>query len=146
MKVAARPNISIEETEINFLHGKTWIPGKASWEQITVTYYDVGGGYNDALWSWLATIYDFTAPDTMYMASKPSTYSGTGNLILYSGGGDMMEQWHLQHLWPSAINFGELEYATSDEVNIELTMRYDQVKFTPGCGSGDPDRCTDSCP
>ena len=38
VKVASRPNLSIEETEINFLNAKTWIPGKASWETMTVTY------------------------------------------------------------------------------------------------------------
>jgi len=40
VKVAARPNLSIEETEINFLNAKTWIPGKAAWETINVTYID----------------------------------------------------------------------------------------------------------
>ena len=43
VKVAARPSLTIEETEINYLNAKMWIPGKGSWETITVTYYDVTG-------------------------------------------------------------------------------------------------------
>src|SRR6516162_10161528 len=57
VKLAARPNLTIEETEINYLHGKMWIPGKGAWETITVTYYDIAGLGNAAqalgkLFSW----------------------------------------------------------------------------------------------
>lgn len=40
VKTASRPDITIEDTELNFLNEVTWIPGKAKWETITVTYYD----------------------------------------------------------------------------------------------------------
>ena len=60
VKMAARPNLTVEPTEINYLNAKTWIPGKPSWEQITVTYYDIASDDNIDLWSWLATVYDFT--------------------------------------------------------------------------------------
>ena len=36
VKVASRPNLEIEETEINFLNGKMWIPGKASWQTMSL--------------------------------------------------------------------------------------------------------------
>ena len=35
VKLAARPNISFDETEINFLQGKMFIPGKATFETVT---------------------------------------------------------------------------------------------------------------
>src|SRR5271170_6134358 len=41
VKMASRPNVTIEQTEINFLNQKTWVPGKAAWDEITVTYLDV---------------------------------------------------------------------------------------------------------
>jgi hypothetical protein len=31
-----RPNINIEEVEMNFLNSKTWVPGKASWDDFTI--------------------------------------------------------------------------------------------------------------
>jgi hypothetical protein len=31
-----RPNIDIEEVEMNFLNSKTWVPGKASWDDFTI--------------------------------------------------------------------------------------------------------------
>ena len=74
VKMAARPNLSIEETEINFLNGKTYIPGKGTWETITVTYYDVTTDDNAPLWSWLADVYDYTNPDNLGQNSKRSCY------------------------------------------------------------------------
>ena len=40
VKVVARPQIDFEETEINFLSGKMWIPGKTSWESIFVNFVE----------------------------------------------------------------------------------------------------------
>ena len=144
VKLAARPNISIEETEINFLHQKTWIPGKAAWETITVTYYDVAGTPDAAnqnggdssiiaLYNWLASVYDFTNATTIKMNSSRAGYAGVATLMLYDGCGTAVEGWQLLDAWPQAINFGELDYASSEEVTIEMTLRYSAVDFSHFC-------------
>lgn len=38
VKLGQRPSLTIQETELNFLNAKTWIPGKASWEAIHVKF------------------------------------------------------------------------------------------------------------
>lgn len=150
VKLAARPNLTIEETEINFLHGKTWIPGKGTWETITVTFYDaVGletGGGTAGLFGWLATVYNFTDPGGLHQSSKVGNgagglfgggggYGGKAVLNLYDGCGTVMETWELEHVWPQVVNFGELDYSSSEEATIELTLRYTNVTYTPGCGN-----------
>jgi len=46
-----------------------------------------------------------------------------------------METWTLGHVWPQAINFGDLDYSSSEEVNVELTLRYSEVRYESGnCG------------
>lgn len=158
VKLASRPNLTIEEQEINYLHGKMWIPGKGSWETITVTYYDIAGP--DAvqgmttLFSWLATVYDFTDPVGLKQSSirgipgggnlaggPPATpnqraggYSARGTLQLFDGCGQPVERWTLDNMWPQAVNFGELDYSSSEEVTLELTLRYSEVKYEPLCG------------
>lgn len=142
VKLASRPNLTIEETEINFMHGKMWIPGKGTWETITVTFYDTAGDNSlGGLYSWLATIYDFTNPVTLFQSSKRGNgqagnggYAGVANLALYDGCGTVLENWQLSNMWPQAINFGDLDYSQSDEVTIELTLRYSEVTYTPYCG------------
>lgn len=163
VKLASRPNLTIEETEINFLHGKMWIPGKGSWETITVTYYDLGGqsvaGGMTALYSWIATVYNFTNNSNganitkLSQSSKRGTppyglpsmtggYAATGVLDLYDGCGFSMETWTLGHMWPQAVNFGELDFSSSEEVTIELTLRYSEVQYESHCGGGVSPCCT----
>jgi hypothetical protein len=152
VKIAARPNISFEETELNFLNDKTWIPGKATWESITVTYMDVAGnlsgdaaGGNLALYDWLTNVFDFTSPTRKFMNSKRSTYTGTAELTLWDGCGSRLEVWRLLDAWPQAINFGDLDYSSSDTVDIELTMRYSQVSFEHLCPAHTYNPCCVPC-
>lgn len=140
VKVANRPSLTIEETEINYLHGKMWIPGKASWETLTVTYYDVvnagAGGDVSNLYNWLGTVYNFNdQKGNVTMSSVKNGYAGTALLTLYDGCGKEMERWNLQHVWPQSINFGDLDYSSSEELNIELTLRYSQATYVNSCGS-----------
>jgi len=146
VKLASRPNLTVEEQEINFLNSKMWIPGKASWETITVTFYDLAGQASasgiSALYSWIATVYNFTSNGAVRFsqASKKGAvggtqgYAATANLNLYDGCGTNLENWQLGHVWPQAVNFGELDYTSSEEVTIEATLRYSDVQYTPLCG------------
>jgi len=145
VKMASRPNISIEETEINFLNGKTYIPGKGTWETITVTYYDIGGDDNIGLWDWLADVYDFTNPLNNYQNANRQCYSGIGICSLYDGCGNPMERWTLGDCWPQAVNFGELDYASSEEATIEVTVRYSNVSYVNLCGTAQPNHICCKC-
>lgn len=145
VKVAARPNLTIEETEINFLNAKTWIPGKASWETITLTYYDVADRANSNLWNWLASVYNFTNPVTLEMGANRNQYAGRGILVMYDGCGTPLERWQLDDAWPQAINFGELDYSSSEEATIELTLRYGQVRYQSLCPQFKPTPCCSGC-
>lgn len=142
VKTASRPDITIEDTELNFLNETTWIPGKAKWETITVTYYDAAGANSAGLFSWLATVYDFTS-DCRFMASKPQDYGGQASLVMLDGCGFPLEQWTMGNAWPSAIKFGEVDYGSSDVAEVELTLRYSSVTYQSFCG-GDitPCACT----
>ncbi len=145
VKIAARPNLTIEETEINFLNAKTWLPGKAAWETITVTYYDVADNANNSLWNWLASVYDYTNPVQLSMGASRGQYGAIGNLSMYDGCGGRIEKWSLGDLWPQAINFGELDYSTSEEATVELTLRYSDVKYQNFCPGFNPSGCCTPC-
>lgn len=155
VKVANRPQITIEETEINFLHGKFWIPGKATWEALTITFYDVAdlGQANNSLFGWLATTYNFTDSVGLHQSTlrgpnydqASGGYGCDGSLKLYDGCGTALEEWRLHGMWPQSINFGELDYSSSEECTIEVTTRYDSAEYLPLCG-GSFDICCAGCP
>lgn len=144
VKVAGRPNLSIEETEINHKNGKMWIPGKASWETVTVTYIDAAHESMHSLWNWLATAYDFTDPIQLSQGSRRD-WDATGVLSMYDGCGTILETWELGHMWPTAINFGEVDYSSSDEATIELTLRYWDVRYRSFCPGFQPEPCCTGC-
>lgn len=153
VKLASRPNLTVEETEINFLHGKMYIPGKATWETLTVTYYDVGGksSYGPELFRWLATTFNFLDPVGLQQSSRrggagsTQGYAAQGLLLLYDGCGSPMEEWSLDHMWPQAINFGELDFSSSEEVTIELTLRFSECRYTNICGRQIQPPCCGGC-
>jgi len=145
VKLASRPNLTVEETEINHLNAKTWIPGKAAWETITVTYYDVATRDSANLFNWIATMYDFTDPVNLRQASQKGDYAGTGILTMYDGCGQPLEEWKLGDMWPQAVNFGDLDYSSSEECTIELTLRYSQVSYKSLCPEFVPSNCCSPC-
>ena len=139
VKSANRPSITIDETEINFLNGKMFIPGKGTPETTTLTYYDVAS--EDAaqsiapLFTWLATVYNFTNMITLEQSSlKGGSVGGSycaefGYLTMYDGCGQAIDQFIYKDSWPQSIVFGDLDYASSDECTIELTLRYSNFEY-----------------
>lgn len=139
-----RPSVQIEETEINFLNAKTWIPGKASWETITVTYLDVAHAEMQSLWNWLATVYDFTDPVRLHQGERRD-WNATAVLSMYDGCGVLLEGWTMQRVFPTAINFGDVDYSSSDIATIELTLRYSDVQYRSYCPNFQPQPCCGGC-
>lgn len=152
VKIANRPTLNIEETPINFLNGRMYLPGKGEWDTLSVTFYDVGAqadavatssmGY---LYSWLASVYDFTRPETLQQSSSATGYGGTGTLRLYDGCGEEMEVWTLKKMFPTSVNFGDLDYSSSDEVTIEVTLRFTQATYESKCPGFNIDPRCDGC-
>jgi hypothetical protein len=152
VKAANRPSLTIEETEINYLNGKMWIPGKGTQDTTTVTYYDVASA--DAaesirpLFVWLSTVYDFTDPVNLKQSSvtkRQGSYTAQyGALDMLDGCGNPIERFLYYDPWPTQINFGDLDYSSNDECTIELTLRYRNFEyisqgscaptFEPECG------------
>lgn len=144
VNTASRPNVEIEETEINHLNGKTWIPGKATWQTISVQYLDVANAEMSSLWNWLATVYDFTDPINLRQGERRD-WSATGVLNMYDGCGVLLEGWELQRMFPTGIDFGDVGYDSSDIATIDLTLRYSDVKYRSYCPDYVPQGCCTGC-
>lgn len=154
VKVASRPSLDIEETQIDYLNGRTWIPGKGSWNTIQVTYYDIsvpaGSGFSGAgdvlsIFTWIRSVYDYADPVQLNNGARRANYAATGVLTLYDGCGGPLEQWILNDMWPQAIEFGDLDMGSSDTCDIMLTLRFSNVRFTNLCGRQPAPPCCTSC-
>ena len=156
VKSAARPNLDIDETELNFMNAKDWIPGKAAWQTIEVVYIDVAnlnklasGTSSTAnpinLYSWIASVYDITNPDTLYMGPMRSAYAAQAVLTEYDGGGAQLASWTLNNAWPKAVNWGDVNYSEADTMDVTVTVRYSSVVYTPICPSTPIPVCPKYC-
>ncbi len=145
VKTAARPSIDIDEVEINHLNGKTWIPGKGTWNEISISYYDVantdGVRY---LYNWLATVYNYADPVKLTMAERRD-WAGIGVLNMYDGCGTLLEQWQLLNMFPKSINWGELGYEDTEISTVDLTVRYSEVRYRSYCPDFVPSSCCTPC-
>lgn len=144
VQTASRPSFEIEETEINFLNAKTWIPGKATWNTITVTYLDVAGAEMRSLYNWLATIYDFTDPINLKQGERRD-WSAIGVLNMYDGCGTLLEGWEMHSMFPTSVDFGDLDYSSTEIATIELTLRYSDVRYRSYCPDYTPVGCCTGC-
>lgn len=139
VKMAARPDITVEEIELNFLNEQMYIPGKGKYETITVQYHDVAGDQNSELLSWLATVYDFTN-ECRFQATKPGTWGAKAYIAMLSGSGKVQETWTLRNVFPTSVKFGELDSSSNEIATVEMTLRYSQVSYKNNCGK-QPQRC-----
>ena len=144
VKVAARPQLEIDETELNFLNAVTWVPGKGRWQPLSVTYHDVPDAEMVGLYSWITTVYNFQNPVELKQSEKAG-WAGTAFLNMYDGCGVPMEGWILGSVWPQSVNFGDLDYADSEAATIELTLRYSEVEYASNCRMGQPAPCCEGC-
>lgn len=143
-KTAERPKLEIEETELNFLNATTWMPGKAKWQPINVTYYDIASNVMQGLFNWMATLYEFNQPQTLRMSEKAG-WAGVGQLIMYDGCGKPLEAWTFGSMWPTSISFGDLDYASGDFCTVDLTLKYSEVSYQSNCGGVVPQSCCRGC-
>jgi len=137
VKVASRPQLDIDETELHFLNAITWIPGKGRWQPLTVTYYDVADSKLGPLYDWILSVYDFnkavgeagSSGSGDLPQSEKRGWAGTGTLEMLDGCGTVMERWTFQDAWPQSVNFGDLDYSSSDECTIDVTFRFSKAKI-----------------
>jgi hypothetical protein len=144
-KTASRPQIAIDETEINYLNGKMFLPGKATIETITVSFYDISGPTgevnNTSILGWVASVYNIFDPVNLEMGQSPEQYEGAGRLTMYDGCGKALEGWIMSGMWPNNVNFGELDMSDSGECTVDLTIRYREVLYRSFCPPSQANRC-----
>lgn len=119
-----RPTLSFEESEMHRMNERFYVAGKPTWNELSMGFYDLIRGDKSAsniMWKWSNMVYN---PITGAMNYKTS-YSTHGTLSLLDPAGNVAETWSLFHLWPREIVWNELDSASSEVMNVNVTFRYD---------------------
>lgn len=129
----ARPSLEFKDIEVQHVIEDVYLPGKPSWKPINLVLYDIcPPSSKHPVWEWILQCYD---PDTgQFYAILDKGFKKNCILELYTGCGNVMESWMFENAWPAAVNFGDLDMATSDVVTCDITLKYDRAILNPFAG------------
>ena len=122
IKTTGRPSIEFEEVELNHLNVKRFVKGKATWQSISLTMYDpVVPSAAQSVMEWVRLSHESVTGRDGYS----DFYKKDVDIQVLGPVGDIVESWKLKGAWIQAANFNDLDFASSDPVEIEVTLRYD---------------------
>ena len=122
IKTANRPSIEFEEVELNHMNVKRYVKGKATWQAVEITLYDpIVPSAAQAAMEWIRLGHESVTGRDGYS----DFYKKDVQFQVLGPVGDIVEQWTLKGTWIQSANFNDLDFASSDPVDISLTLRYD---------------------
>ena len=122
VKTATRPQITFEEVVLDHMNVKRYVKGKGEWQAMSVTLYDpVVPSAAQAVMEWVRLGHESVTGRDGYadFYKKDITFQVLGPV------GDVVEEWTLKGAFIQDANFGDLDFAASDPIEISLTLRYD---------------------
>ncbi len=122
VKTMARPQITFETITLEHINVKRYVKGKGAWQPVNITLYDpiVPSGAQ-AVMEWIRLSHESVTGRDGYsdMYKKDVTFNVLGPV------GDKVEEWTLKGAYISDANFNDMDYASSEPLDIALTLTYD---------------------
>ena len=123
-KTASRPQITFDETVVDYVNVKRYLAGKATWAPMNITLYDpIVPSAAQKVMEWVRTCFENVSGRMGYAAF----YQKNINLKLLDPVGAVVEEWELQDAWLQDVNMGDLDYSASDPVEIACILRFNQA-------------------
>ena len=120
---ASRPHITINSTEIQFLNTSTYVAGRFTWGQISVTFRDpIGPSASQALMEWVRLCAESVTGRMGYAAG----YKKNVDLEMLDPTGVVVEKWILEGTWLQDVNFNNLSYSQDQLATITAALRMDR--------------------
>ena len=122
IKTAQRPTITFEEVTLEHMNVKRYVKGKATWETIEISLYDpVVPSGAQAVMEWVRLHHESVTGRDGYS----DFYKKDIDFQVLGPVGDVVEQWKLKGAFITSANFNDLDFSSSDPLDITLTLRYD---------------------
>lgn len=134
----SRPNVTFDEITLNMYNSTMYLAGKHKWQTLNINIRDdASGSVSKLIGQQLQKQLDFAEQAS---AAIGADYKFQLNIEILDGGNGnsvpvVLENWELGGCFVQAANYNTLNYGTSDQVTIALTIRYDNALQSP-IGSG----------
>ena len=122
IKTAQRPQITFEEVTLEHMNITRYVKGKGRWQQLQITLYDpIVPSAASAVIEWIRLHHESATGRDGYsdFYKKNINFQGLGPV------GDIIEKWTLNGAFIADASFGDMDFASSDPIEITLTLRYD---------------------
>lgn len=140
----SRPQVQFDEITLNVYNSRVYLAGKHTWQPLNINIRDDATGLvSRTIGQQLQKQLDFFQQAS---AQSGIDYKFTTRIDILDGGNGTstpteLEQWELLGCYLQQANYNQLNYATSDQVSIALTLRFDnavQVVNETLTGVGEP--------
>jgi len=122
IKAMNRPQIQFDEVVLEHINVKRYVKGKGAWQPLEITLYDpIVPSASQAVMEWVRQHHESVTGRQGYsdFYKKDITFNLLGPV------GDVVEEWTLKGAFIQAANFGDMDYASSDPVEVAVTLQYD---------------------
>jgi hypothetical protein len=126
------PKQNMEEVQIDRYNSRGYIFGKNTFEPVNITFEaDIGGRVAAALrdqWEVQQKVIGMQSAPRMPSATAagPAKFSLTQELL--DGDDGVLQAWYLEGSWLRDIDWGDLDYASSETLKITVTVRFDHAR------------------
>jgi hypothetical protein len=122
LATAARPNLTQNETEMQFINTSTWVLGRYIWETLEITIRDmIGPSGSQAIMEWVRLGTESVTGRQGYAAG----YKRDVEIEMLDPTGVVVQKWILKNTMITNVNFGALDYSDDNIATITATLRYD---------------------
>jgi hypothetical protein len=122
-----RPKMSFDEIEVHRYNSRDWVAGKHNWEPLNIVVEDdITGGASKIIRSQVQKQQYTIGAEGQWLASAAAgdVYKFSAELDMLDGGENVLEKWTMESCWFNNIDWGDMDFETSDKVIISLTMRF----------------------
>jgi len=124
VKTAARPQISTEEVAINWINTTRYIAGKTTFGELSVTLHDaIAPSGAQQVMEWIRLCYESVTGRGGYA----DFYKRDIQIKMLDPLGTVIQLWDIKGAWVKEANFNEISYEGSDQTEISLTIRADNM-------------------
>ena len=122
IKAMNRPTLESDEVVLEHMNVTRYVKGKSRWQPLDITLYDpVVPSASQQVIEWIRLHHESVTGRDGYS----DFYKKDIDFQVLGPVGDVVEEWKLKGAFIQAANFNDLDYSSSDPVDISLTLRYD---------------------
>lgn len=131
MVTAARPSLDFDEVVVNRYNSTAYLPGKHKWAELSISCEDdiksLAAQFIRKQLARQQELIGGTNNGLQAAAAEGSLFKFGMHIDMLDGGKVVLERWSVSGVWIKSVNWTELDYGASDQVKIDMTLRFDHA-------------------